>query len=120
MVASQVLRRLVDLRRVAFHPAGRREVLGLAVPEVGLASVEGSPIRRHFRTARIHGHQLGPGEVGTGVHEQLLDHSLRALVVALAESMMPDATLRVDEVQRRPVVVAKAFQTPYSLSTATG
>jgi hypothetical protein len=37
--------------------------------------------------------------------EELLDHPLRALVVLFAEMMMPDPTLSIDEVERRPRLV---------------
>src|SRR2546430_5819261 len=43
--------------------------------------------------------------------QELLQHALRFVVCALAEMVMPNAAHRVDEVQRRPVVVRK--RTPH-------
>ena len=41
---------------------------------------------------------------------KLLDDRLRLFVVALAELMMPDLALRIDEIQRRPVLFVNASQ----------
>jgi len=48
---------------------------------------------------------------GSVLGQQLLDDHFRLLVFAFAEVVVPDAALRVGEVQGRPVVVAEG--TPY-------
>jgi hypothetical protein len=109
VVVPHVLGALVDLRDVWVHPAGRDEVLRLAIPEVRFGRVQCVPVRGHLGTARIHGRELTHGNVGARVYQQLLDHDLRTLVVGLAETMVPDAPLGVDEVQGRPVMVREGL-----------
>src|SRR5260221_10436679 len=41
----------------------------------------------------------------SGLFDELLDHALCLLVLALAELRVPDAAALVDEVERRPVAV---------------
>ncbi|MEI9983319.1 MAG: hypothetical protein WDN69_09040 [Aliidongia sp.] len=53
---------------------------------------------------------LGLDEAGgdillAGLGQQLLDHRLRLLVFAFAEMVVADASLRIDEVMRRPELV---------------
>ena len=47
------------------------------------------------------------GVGGSVLGQQLLDHHFRLLVFAFAEVVVPDAALRVGEVQGRPVVVGE-------------
>ena len=44
---------------------------------------------------------------GSGLGQQLLENHFRLLVLAFAEVVMPDAPLRVGEVQGRPVMVVE-------------
>jgi hypothetical protein len=55
---------------------------------------------------RLHAEPLDGDEVALDA-EQPLQQPLRLLVTALAEVVVPDDAVRVDEVERRPVVVVE-------------
>src|SRR5262249_49627545 len=49
-----------------------------------------------------------PGYIGVaGFRQELLDHALRLVVAPFTEMMMADATLNVDEIVRRPILVVE-------------
>jgi hypothetical protein len=58
---------------------------------------------------RLNADPFGGDEVALDA-EQPLDDALRLLVASFAEVLVADDAVRVDEVERRPVVVAKALQ----------
>jgi hypothetical protein len=105
VVASQHLWGLVLSRDVRSHAAGRGEVLRLTVSEVGLHGLQTVPVGLHLGTKRVDLGEVVFDLVGSGVGQELPDDDLVLAVVALAESMVPDASLGVDEVKGRSVVI---------------
>ena len=101
------------MRPVQYGAAGRREVLGTLVADIGLRRLQVAPDRRRLPRR---GHRPRPvvaDVAGAGLGQQLLDDPFRLLVVAFAELMMPDVPLRIDEVERRPIFVVE--RAPYRI-----
>src|SRR4029079_4689158 len=69
--------------------------------------LQAAPVGRRFETASLHGNQVATNARDSCVRERLLDHSLRLLVVALTEVLMAYATLCVEKVERRPILIAE-------------
>ena len=79
----------------------RREVLGAPVAEIGLGSPQVVPVG-----LRLHAEPFDGDELALDA-EQSLEDALRLLVAAFAEVLVADHAVRVDEVERRPVVVVE-------------
>jgi hypothetical protein len=94
-----------------------RPVRGLAVEEheegeSALALGETAPDARRARGTvgfRLHAEPFDGDEFALDA-EQPLDDALRLLVASFTEVLVADDAVRVDEVQRRPVNVAKPLQ----------
>ena len=71
------------------------------VAEIRLGSAQIVPVR-----LRLHTEPFDGGELALDV-EQTLDEALRLLVAPLAEVLVADDAVRIDEVERRPVVVGE-------------
>ena len=105
MVPSKRVGDVVDASLVRREPSGGSEAVCSPVAQVRLARPEAAPIGGYFRALRVHGDELVLDPFDPGFGQELLDHDLRPVVVAFTEPVMPDASLGVDEVQSRPVVV---------------
>jgi len=87
--------------------AARREVLRSVVADVGLLRLQLVPISCGVDAIGIDRHDTIARAGDTRFGQQPLNGCLRAFVLALAKVMMADATLRIDEVQRGPIVVVE-------------
>jgi len=105
MVRSQAAGDVVDASLVRREPAGGSEAVRSPVAQVRLARPEAAPIGGDFRALRVYGDELPPDPFDPGFGQELPDHDLRPVVIALAEPVMADAPLGVDEVQSRPILI---------------
>ena len=98
----------ISLGLVAPEPAGRNEAVGARITDVGLGRLE----------LGQRGGGLGPGRscpsaiVGVrgrmaGLGQQLADDPFGHRIFALAEMVVADAALGIDEVMRGPVMVVE-------------
>ena len=105
MVEAQALGELVVAALV--RRAGRRvEVLAAVVAEVGLGRAQVVPVGLLLHADAFDGDELALDA------EQLLDDALRFLVAPLAEVVVANVAVHVDEVERRPVVVVEGGPDP--------
>src|SRR5262249_48848431 len=72
-----------------------------------LRRLEARPIGGDLEAARVDGYQVIGDAGGSGLGEQALNDHLRLLVRALAEMVVPYTPLRIDEIQRRPIIVVE-------------
>src|SRR5215212_7342468 len=70
------------------------------------------PVGLRLQTLRGDGDELFVDGLASGLAQQVLDHPLAVVVVALAEVVVPDPALRVCEVDRRPVPVGECAPDP--------
>jgi len=107
LVRSKLGRRLVDLRAISDDPARRRKTARTFVAQIALVRQRRRGARCRFDTLPLGRHEarrnLRPARLG----QQLLDHLLRLVVLVLAELVVADAPLRVDEIERGPVLVVE-------------
>ena len=101
LARAQALRELVAPAHVDGRTAGRREVLAARVAEIRLGRAQAHPVRFGFDARSDRGDEV------TLDAQQLLQETLRLLVVFLAEMVVADHAVPVDEVQRRPVVIVE-------------
>ena len=80
----------------------RREVLAAAVSEVRFGRAEVVPVGLCLDAGSLDGDELALDA------DQRLDHALGLLVAALAEVMVSDQAVAIDEIERRPVMVAES------------
>src|SRR6185312_9783602 len=73
------------------------EALAAGVAQIGLGRAQLLPVGLGLHAGPFDGDELALDA------EQLLDHALRLLVATLAEVMVADDPLPVDEIERRPV-----------------
>src|SRR3954454_24387713 len=102
VVDAQVLG---DLERAALA-AGRREVLAARIPEIRLGRAQMVPVRLGLDATPFDGYRFAIDA------EQALDRALRLLVAPLAEVVVADDAVAVDEVERGPVLVAEGAPDP--------
>ena len=65
------------------------------------------PVGSRFETTRIDRHGIIADAAGSRLGQQALNDHFRLLVGALAEMVVPHASLRVDEIKRRPIIVVE-------------
>ena len=107
VVEAQSRGRGVVVRLVLPETVGRGEPGRLTVAEVRLGGAQAPIVGRHLEAAGIDRHETLIDVGGTGVQQQLLDRHLRHGVFALAEVVVPDPSLCVGEVDRRPEVIGE-------------
>src|ERR1700722_9104019 len=95
------------MAHVAHRSAGRREVFGALVADIGLRRLYGHEVRGGFDASGVDAHKPAGHLALARFGEQRADHLLGFLVVAFPEMVMADATFRVDEVMGRPVLIAE-------------
>jgi hypothetical protein len=98
---------LIERGDVLLGESGRLSVAGVALGRPDLL-----PVGRYLEALRIDRHQILRDVGGTTFHEQLLDHHLGDLVLALAEVVEANLALRVCDVDRRPEVVGERSPHP--------
>ena len=106
-VQREPLRHRVGTRRVQLRPFGGGEAVRALVPQVRLGRPERAPVGPSLVALALDGDEVAGYVARPGVGQQLLDHLLRALVLALTEMVMTDRALGVREEERRAVVVAE-------------
>ena len=89
-------------------PPGDAKFSVRSVPDIVFRRPQAAPIGGSFEAAGIDRHRLVCRRrwLRPRASSVLNDH-FRLFVGALAEMMMADAPLRIDEIQRRPIVVAE-------------
>src|SRR2546421_4397406 len=97
----------VDAGRVRRRPTGRREVLGAVIAEIILPRLQVVPIGGSLDTTSIDRNQLVTDATDSGLGQQLLNHPLRLFVFSLAEGMMSNVPLPIDEIEGRPILVVE-------------
>src|SRR5262249_3753679 len=98
----------IPATRVQYRTTGRGKVLGTLIAEVVLGRPQAAPIGGSFNTTGIDRNQFVIDALDSGFGQQLLNNHFRLFVVALAELMMSNLPLRIDEIQRRPIVVVES------------
>src|SRR5262249_1202463 len=101
-IAIQALGRRVDVPLVSLRAARRGEAFRPRRAEVGLGRFQVGPIGGGFDPAPLHRHQLTIAAAVPCLLEEVLDGALRFLVPALAELIVTDLPVRIDDVERRP------------------
>ena len=112
-IQAQPRGQLIHARLVQHCPAGRRKVLGALIPDIIFRRLQAAPIGGHFETAGIDRDQVIADAAGAGLVQQSLNDHFRLFVRALAEVLMPNTPLRIDEIQRRPILVPEG--SPYDM-----
>jgi hypothetical protein len=107
MVEPQPRGDSVDLPRTQHRTVGRGEVLGALVAEVVLRRPQAVPVGGSFHPTAIDRDQVLVDAAGAGLGQQLPKDHLGLLVAALAEAVVPNLSLCVDDVQGWPVVVVE-------------
>ena len=85
----------------------RLKVLRARRADIVLRRLQARPIGGHFSASGIDRHQLIAETGDSGVAQQRLNDHLRLLVIAFAEFVVSNAALRVDEVERRPILIVE-------------
>ena len=109
MIQSEVFRNGVEAMFVEAGAIDGRESFGASVADVGLGSLEAGPVRGLLEPVRHDGREVTGNSLCAGVGQQSLNDPFRTLVLALAEFVMPNHTLCVDEVLRGPIVVGEGL-----------
>src|SRR3984893_13218388 len=97
----------IDARLVQGCSTRRNEVLCAGVAEIVFRGLQVGPIRLGFDTTGVDRSQLITDAAEPGLGQQLLDNSFRLFVSALTELMVSNPPLRIDDVERRPVMVVE-------------
>src|SRR5260370_9284730 len=84
---------------------GRRKVLGAFIADIVFGRLQVVPIGGRFSTTGIDRNQFMTDAVDSGLGQQLLNYQFRLFVFALAELMMSNTPLRIDEIDGRPIFV---------------
>lgn len=92
----------------------RREVLAAPVAEIRLGRTHVVPVGLRLNAEPFDGDQLALDV------EQPLDGALRLLVASFAEVVVADDAVRIDEVERGPVVVVEGAPDLVVVVDATG
>ena len=77
------------------HATRRRKALGAIVTDVVFRRHQILPVGRRFDPARVHRHQVAADSARAGIHQQLLDHLFRFVVIAFAEVVIAYPSLRI-------------------------
>jgi hypothetical protein len=98
----------IGVARIQDGASGGDEVVGAPVAEVVLGRPQAGPVGGDLHPTGVDRGQVLVGAAAAGLGQELLQHHLRHVVVALAEAVVADLPLGVDEVERRPVVVGES------------
>src|SRR6266496_2104484 len=107
MVESQPLRDGIDVTRVQDCTSGGGEVLGALIADIVFRRLQAIPVGGSFSTTGVDRNQFMTDPADSGLGQQLLNDHFGLFVFALAELMMSNLSLRVDEVEGWPVVVVE-------------
>src|ERR1700729_4349349 len=92
---------------VADRAAGRSEILGPGKTDVGLGRLDVGGVGGGLGARRAHGNHVYGQVALAGLGQKLLDHLLGFGIVALAEEVVADLALGVDEIIRRPIFIVE-------------
>src|SRR6266851_9408037 len=98
----------IDARLVQDCTTGRRKVLGARVSDIVFRRPQVAPIGGSFSTLGIDRDQFMSEAADAGLGQQLLKNHFRLFVGALAELMIANTPLRIDEIEGRPIVVIES------------
>src|SRR5829696_6502719 len=113
MIEPQPRGGIVDAALVQYCATGRGKVRGALIADVDLRRPQAAPIGGSFSTTDIDRNQFMTAAVDSGLGKQLLDDHFRLFVFALAEMMMSNMPLRINEIEGRPIPVVES--TPYRI-----
>src|SRR5262249_24872269 len=83
------------------------KVLGTLIADVVLGGPQAAPIGGGFNATPLDRNQFLTDAVDSGCGQQSLKNHFGLFVLALAELMMANMPLRIDEIERRPIVVVE-------------
>src|SRR5258708_30407237 len=108
MVEAQPCRGSRDASFVKYGAARRCKVLGARIADIVFRRLQAVPIGGNLRATGIDRNQLTIDTAGPGLCQQLLNNPFRLFVFALAEFMMSNTPLRIDEIEGWPILVLKS------------
>ena len=108
MIESQPRGDSIDATLVQYCTAGRRKVLGALIADIVFRRLQAAPIGGSFHTTGINRNQVVADVADSGLGQQLLNNPFRLFVFALAELMMSNMPLRIDEIEGRPILVLES------------
>ena len=112
LVGHQHLRCGVGAGDADLGAAPRREVLALRVAEVRLRRAQVRPIGLGLESIQRGGDEVVSYAIDSRLAQQLLNAPFALVVSALAELVVADSSLRVGDVNRRPVTVVECAPDP--------
>jgi hypothetical protein len=112
LVHAEIVGKSVRGAPVELRAARRTEGRRLSIAEVRLTRSQLIPVGGCLRALALDVDQPSLEPLPARLREKHLDHHLGALVVALAEPVVPDPAFGVDEVERGPVVVRERVPDP--------
>src|SRR5690348_13705580 len=92
---------------IRLYAARRPEVLGALVSKVVFWGFQVFPRGRNFHAIRTNLSEALIVRGSSCFRKQCLNHHFRLLVRAFAKMMMANASARIDEVERGPILVAE-------------
>src|SRR5215204_2205650 len=98
MIEPQPRGDLIDTTLVQDCTTGRRKVLGALIADVVLRGLQAVPIGGSFSTTGIDRNQFMTDAAVSCLGQQFLNNHLRLFVFALAEMMVSNMSLRIDEI----------------------
>src|SRR5215211_5788196 len=113
MIESQPRGGIIDPTLVQYCTTGRGKVLGGLIVKIVFRRPQAAPIGGSFSATGIHRNQFMTEAADPGIGQQLLNNHFRLFVFALAELMMSDMPLRIDEIEGGPISVVES--TPYRI-----
>ena len=108
LIEAQARRNGIQVPRVHRGAARRRELLRFVMANVCFGRLQAAPVRGHLWTTRLEGNgRTFDPAAAPGGRQQLSNSHFRFFVVAFAEVVIAHAPCRIDEVERRPIVIAE-------------
>ncbi len=98
----------IDATLVQYCTTGRRKVLGALIADIVFRRPQVAPIGGSFSSMGIDRNQFITDAADSRLGQQLLNNHFRLFVFALAEVMMSNTPLRIDEIEGRPIVVRES------------
>src|SRR5215212_2768185 len=113
MIEPQLRGGIVDAALIQYCTTGRGKVRGALIADVVLRGPQAVPIGGSFSTIGIDRNQFMIAAIDSGLGQQLLNCHLRLFVFTLAEMMMSNMPLHIDEIEGRAIPVVEG--TPYRI-----
>src|SRR3954452_963538 len=88
---------LIDMTGILNSTAGRNEVPGLVVADIGFGRAQVGQIGRSLSAFRVYRNRFPGHHRSARFGKKLLDHTFRPVVLTFAEFTVPDAPRRIDE-----------------------